>query len=192
MRLSADTDLPLWNSASLLVLLFDKAEGKVSLSEVVSLQYFHQCRLLKENLPLWGQRSLPWRSWGLDAAGGAGYQATRCWVIDEGLFILFLLMDRKWPPTTFDLTDLLSMLCSKLSTCHTHTHSYTYFPSLSPTHTHSQSVMRQRSQQLSSALFHLLLFPHPAGFAHASLNMGRGWISVVSAWHWEVSKRMRI
>lgn len=46
--------------------------------------------------------------------------ATRCCVIDEGLFILLLLMDRKRPPTTSDLTDPYGMLGNEPSTCRTH------------------------------------------------------------------------
>ncbi len=118
---------------------------------------------LKWNLPLRGQRS---------TRGAPGVMrphvvlviswlplpaATRCRVIDEGLFILLLLMDRKWPPTTSDLSDPRSMLGNKLTSCHTHTH----------THTVTHSVMRRWSQQLASALFHLPVSLHPAGFPPA-------------------------
>lgn len=46
-------------------------------------------------------------------------------MIDESLFILLLLMHRKSPPTTSDLTDPRSMLGNKLSNTHTKTHTNT-------------------------------------------------------------------
>lgn len=73
------------------------------------------------------------------------------WLMRAFFYILLLLMDRKWPPTTFDLTDPRSMLGNKLSACHTHTHSNTV----------SNEAVKL------AALFHLPLHFNPAVFPPA-------------------------